>query len=671
MTTRYGRENGRASSKATDTTVAARRYIRQGLSIIPVPKAKKNPARDGWQNERHTLEDVDRLWGNDEGIGCLWGLASHSFCDVDLDCREASIAADEIMPRTRTFGRPDAPKSHRIVRVTDEVPATRKFVVSADEAQGQGRMICELLSTGAQSLLPPSWHHSGQRRQWYSEGKSARMTSYELVDAVTDIASAALIARNWPGEGARHAYSLAAAGFLFRHLPPERAERIMLAAIAASGDEESDKRIKNIETTRERLDNGSNTTGGATLESLAGGVVKRLRSWHGWGKKQPQKEPDPDQNGDAPTHDQLRDRFIERHPQLAHGLGVWRAYGNGIWPSIEDYQVEDDVCLVLEDAKPEKIRPTYGLVRSVADLTRVRISKPDQIWDRDPDVLVCRNGTLRLSTGELEPHSRHYYATASVGYDFDENADSEVWQQRILGELIAENLGLEAVGFLQEFCGLCLTSDQSHEVALWFHGRHGGGRSTILAGLEAMLGPKAGPLSLRDIERSSFALTNLPGKTLVTSAEQPGMFLRGGGVLNSIISGEPVQIDIKFRDPITIVPRAKIVWALNELPRIGNADDGLFRRVKVLPIPEIPESERDPQVKERVKESGAGILVWALEGLERLRKRGHFVVPKTIRTATQKFRDQNDVAGMFVAERCEVNADVWEGSNALYQAYKS
>ena len=77
MTTRYGRENGRASSKATDTTVAARRYIRQGISIIPVPRGQKNPARDGWQNERHTLEDVDRLWANGEGIGCLWGVPSH------------------------------------------------------------------------------------------------------------------------------------------------------------------------------------------------------------------------------------------------------------------------------------------------------------------------------------------------------------------------------------------------------------------------------------------------------------------------------------------------------------------------------------------------------------------------------------------------------------------
>jgi Bifunctional DNA primase/polymerase, N-terminal len=364
-----------------DTCEAARRYIKDlHLAIIPVPKAAKSPGRDDWQNERHTLEDVERLWSNGQGIGCLWGVPSHGFCDVDLDWHEASIAADEILPRTRTFGRPDSPKSHRIFLVTDEVPKTKKFVVSADEAQGGGRMVVELLSTGAQSLLPPSWHESGQKRSWYAEGKSVRIKGQELVDAVADIASAALIARNWPGEGARHEYSLAAAGFLFRHLPPERPERTMLAAIRASGDEESYKRTKNVQTTRERLENGSNTTGGTTLESLSPGLVKRLRSWHGWAKKERLTGSDPHQNGEAPTHDELRDRFIEKHPQLGYGLGVWRSYGNGVWPAVEEYQVQDGVCRVLEDAKPENIRPSAGLLRSVAELTRIRVAKPDEIW---------------------------------------------------------------------------------------------------------------------------------------------------------------------------------------------------------------------------------------------------------------------------------------------------
>jgi P4 family phage/plasmid primase-like protien len=374
--------------------------------------------------------------------------------------------------------------------------------------------------------------------------------------------------------------------------------------------------------------------------------------------------------GDKPTDDELRDRFIERCPEYAYGLGRWRRYGVGIWETTDELGVRDEVCRILEAAKDEKIRPNRTLVLSVSELAKARVAGADEKWDADPDILVCANGALRLSTRELEPHSRDHYATARVPYDYDPDAVPGVWEQRVMGELIAQNLGVETVDFIQEFAGYALTPDTSHEIALWFTGKHGGGRSTILAGLGAMLGPRAGILSLSDLDRSGFALTNLPGKTLVTATEQPSTFLRGGGVLNAIISGEPIQIDLKFRDPIEITPRCKIAWAMNELPRVGSPDDGIFRRVRVLSIPEIPEEDRDPAVKEEVKASGAAILNWALDGLDRLHERGRFTTPEKVRTATDEFKEDNDVVALFIEEKCDVGLEYWESSSLLYDEYK-
>jgi P4 family phage/plasmid primase-like protien len=374
--------------------------------------------------------------------------------------------------------------------------------------------------------------------------------------------------------------------------------------------------------------------------------------------------------GDKPTDDELRDRFIERRPEYAYGLGRWRHYGVGVWEATDELGVRDEVCHILEEAKKEKIRPNRALVLSVSELAKARVAVADEKWDADPDILVCANGALRLSTRELEPHSRDHYATARVPYDYAPDAVPEVWEQRVMGELIAQNLGVETVDFIQEFAGYALTPDTSHEIALWFTGKHGGGRSTILAGLGAMLGPRAGILSLSDLDRSGFALTNLPGKTLVTATEQPSTFLRGGGVLNAIISGEPIQIDLKFRDPIEITPRCKIAWAMNELPRVGSPDDGLFRRVRVLSIPEIPEEDRDPAVKEEVKASGAAILNWALDGLDRLHERGRFTTPEKVRTATDEFKEDNDVVALFIEEKCDVGLEYWESSSLLYDEYK-
>jgi phage/plasmid-associated DNA primase len=63
--------------------------------------------------------------------------------------------------------------------------------------------------------------------------------------------------------------------------------------------------------------------------------------------------------------------------------------------------------------------------------------------------------------------------------------------------------------FSQEFSGYALTTDVSHEIALWLCGPPGGGRSTFITGLEAMLGEKVGTLGLGEIERSRFALADI------------------------------------------------------------------------------------------------------------------------------------------------------------------
>ena len=137
-----------------------------------------------------------------------------------------------------------------------------------------------------------------------------------------------------------------------------------------------------------------------------------------------------------------------------------------------------------------------------------------------------------------------------------------------------------------------------------------------------MLGAKATLLGLADIERNRFALASLPGKTLAIATEQPADYMAAPPILNDLNLGEPVTVDRKFQDAVTITPRAKLAWAMNELPRVKGASNGIFRRVKVVTFPTIPEHERLPKLKEAVQIEAAGILNWALDGLRRLRARG-------------------------------------------------
>ena len=270
-----------------ETRRAAVRLIRRGVAVIPVPAGHKNPNRSGWQIERWGVEDVPELWNNGQGVGILWGEPSGGLVDIDGDWPEARAVAVYICPRTRTFGRSGAPWSHFVLRVAGQVPKTKRYKIPGE---GDDNAVVELLSTGRQSLAPPSMHDSGERREWYDERAAAEVGEAECVAVAADIATAALLVRNWPGAGSHHDYVNAATGYIGRNLSRVRAERVMHAAIRASGDEEARSRDADVRDTLDKLQRGEATTGGPTLEQLAPGVLAQLRRWHGWGDQEGRQE---------------------------------------------------------------------------------------------------------------------------------------------------------------------------------------------------------------------------------------------------------------------------------------------------------------------------------------------------------------------------------------------
>lgn len=362
---------------------------------------------------------------------------------------------------------------------------------------------------------------------------------------------------------------------------------------------------------------------------------------------------------------QLRDRFIDRHRMTAFGLGGWRRHEMGVWNAVHKAIVEKEIQAVIDEeaARDVRMRPSSNLLFSVRKLIEVQLTLPEDQWDRDPDLLVCTNGTLHIPTLELRPHSSAHFITSGVPYAYDPQAAAPAWE-RMLSEVYGD-----VREFLQEFSGYCLTTSTRYETAVWLYGDPGGGKSTFILGLETMLGKRAGLLGLSDIERSGFMLMELVGKTLVTATEQPNDFMAAMSTVNKIISGESVLVDIKFKDPITITPTCKVLWSMNDLPRVTDANNGIFRRVKVVRVPPLPEARRDPAVKEFIAHEGPGILNWALIGLQRLNKRGYFVLPETVRAETEEFKSSSDVEQGFIADACRRSSNARIKSSKLYQAY--
>jgi putative DNA primase/helicase len=365
-----------------------------------------------------------------------------------------------------------------------------------------------------------------------------------------------------------------------------------------------------------------------------------------------------------PNQIDLVHRYIAREPDVAYGVGSWRRYGQGVWAEIDVVEVEKGVLGVLKEAIPEGITPSSVLLSSVVNLLRVEVHIPSYMWaDSERGIIVCQNGTLEIEGRHFREHRREDYALYSVAFDYDPDAKAVIWE-----EAFKERLG-DSWNFLQEYAGYSLTTRTDLEASAFLVGPTGCGKSTFIEGLETVAGSQAGTLSLADIERSHYALANIPGKTLLTATEAPNTYLKSTATLDTIVSGEMIQIEKKYQNPERVRPVAKILWAMNELPQIRNPNAGIFRRAQVVPFPALKDKQ-NPLVKEFIKSEGSGILNWALDGLDRLNAQRWFSISDDMSEATEGFKAGNDIPQTFVDECCVIKPVAHEESNLLYMKYR-
>jgi uncharacterized coiled-coil protein SlyX len=244
---------------------AANDYYMRRMLPLPLYERQKKPKLKAWSKTLITEADLDKEFSNPkDNIGIKLGQVSDNLCDIDLDCAEAVAFARHILPPTKAvFGRKSRGASHFLYRTTS--PAKTKRLTSGKS------VIVEIRSDGAQTMVPPSVHPSGEEVVWYSSGEPAVVETEELSGAVTRLAAAVLIARNWPTKGQRHDFSLAVAGALARAGLKQADVEILIGAVTAYvGDEEADSRTRNVKDTFQALFGGGRTYGLPKIAEIAG-----------------------------------------------------------------------------------------------------------------------------------------------------------------------------------------------------------------------------------------------------------------------------------------------------------------------------------------------------------------------------------------------------------------
>jgi len=294
-------------------------------------------------------------------------------------------------------------------------------------------------------------------------------------------------------------------------------------------------------------------------------------------------------------------------------------------------------------------------------------------FDRDPFLLNTPSGTIDLRSGRIREHDRTDRLTKITAVGFSADARCERWE-RFLREVFPAKS--DVVDFVQRAIGYSLTGDTREEAMFIAYGDGANGKSTLLETVKSVLGDYAttcAPDSL--LSRREKAATNdiarLAGARFVSSIEVNQGRALNESLIKAMTSRDTLTARFLFKEFFEFLPELKLWLGTNYKPVIHGDDEGIWRRVRLIPFDRKFEgADRDLNLKAAIALELEGILAWAVRGCLAWQDRG-LDTPAVVRAATSAYRTESDIISQFIAERCEVRDDALIGAGDLYRAYCS
>ncbi|MES9892220.1 MAG: phage/plasmid primase, P4 family [Candidatus Thiodiazotropha sp.] len=267
-------------------------------------------------------------------------------------------------------------------------------------------------------------------------------------------------------------------------------------------------------------------------------------------------------------------------------------------------------------------------------------------------IVPTRSGYVVVDeVGNVTVHrpSRDHGLRYSIDCFYDPEADAPLFHE-FLDSVLPD---IDVRDVVQEFIGYTLTGSARYQIAQVWNGKGRNGKGTLVEIISALHHSVA---SVRLDALSGFGLQSLVGASLCVVDETPK---RGVDeqLLKSLISGDFVSIDRKYKDPLIYRSTAKWLLCGNHTLKTSDASDGYWRRWQFVPFTvQIPESEIIPGLAEKIIETEMpGVLRWAIDGLIRLQRRGrltpHAELPEAMRRAKAEARFSTDSVAAWAEER--------------------
>jgi putative DNA primase/helicase len=297
-----------------------------------------------------------------------------------------------------------------------------------------------------------------------------------------------------------------------------------------------------------------------------------------------------------------------------------------------------------------------------------------KLLDADPWLIGVQNGVLDLKRREFRPGRREDYITKQAGVLHDPNARCPEWR-KFLDTVTGQNKELQ--NYIQRIIGYTLTGSVREEVAFVLYGIGNNGKSTFRETIHALLGDyalAADAALLTERKNPGGAteeIARLKGRRFVAINETNENEQLHEARVKFITSQDTITARNLYGHFFDFFPTHKTFVTTNHKPIVRGTDEGIWRRLHLIPFTvTIPKSAVEKDFRERrLMPEMAGILNWAIEGVTAYLKEG-LNPPAIVRAATEEYREDMDVVGQWLEDRCLRDPSAKTPTSAAYSNYK-
>jgi putative DNA primase/helicase len=375
-----------------------------------------------------------------------------------------------------------------------------------------------------------------------------------------------------------------------------------------------------------------------------------------------------------------------------------QAYYHDCWIARQEFERVSEDPNIESEVKEAATRKFKALDKRINDIfsfalkseTRGKTNAAIDLASSDPRVLISHhrlnknpyllnfsNGVVDLRTGQPHAHRREDYITRMVPHDFDPTATCPAFDNFLL-ECMAGRPRL--VNFLWRLLGYTSIGVTTEQIIVILVGDGANGKTTFSNTILEAFGEGEGGygfaansenlLTTKGMSRHETYRMSLFGKRFVPCQEVEEGRSFAESLIKELCGSDHITGRKMRQDEWTYLPEHQVWLSVNHLPMVRGTDEGIWRRLIVIPWDISFKGREDVKLPEKLKLEIPGIwariareaVAWQQEGLP---------IPPEVQAATDEYRREQDPLEPFFELWCVVGADSedFAARDLLWAAY--